>query len=279
MREPAARIAEEGICDLGKVAEAIPDKLFSNLLGYQRHSEPVAIREGLPLLKPHEIDETKHYACYRFKDYIEHPAVLRFMFDRQLYSIAKSYLGDSAHLASVVAWRTFANPIPSKTAQRFHRDTARGRSLALFVYLNDVGQENGPHAYVKQSHTFAAFARALSDINRLDDERRAEILYYSYALEDGNRYQLDDAIEDSVPHLVHTQLGKAGSGLLTEPRGIHRGNAVVSGYRMMLSMRWHPGPFRQGSGHLRDLLNPMIRNEEDRVIAAQIEAIYDETYG
>jgi hypothetical protein len=133
MREPATSIAEEGICDLGKVAEGIPDKLFSNLLGCQRHSEPVAIREGLPLLKPHEIDETKHYACYRFKDYIEHPAVLRFMFDRQLHSVAKSYLGDSAHLASVVAWRTFANPIPSKTAQRFQLMddfVARGMDLA-----------------------------------------------------------------------------------------------------------------------------------------------------
>ena len=40
----------------------------------------------------------------------------------------------------------------SEAAQLFHFDMDRIRFLKVFIYLTDVGTENGPHVYVRGSH-------------------------------------------------------------------------------------------------------------------------------
>jgi hypothetical protein len=252
------------------------------LPAYASHGEVPALKENLPLVNRNEINPAQHYACFRLKDYLDNPAILDLLFDRTLSRIAHDYLGERCHIAGITLWKSFANEARAVVAQRFHRDHARKKSLALFLYLNDVNDENGPHSYVRRSHRIDTFAKALaeSDAPGLDDERRAEILHRSY-IDDGYSYPLDDAIATYAPHLVHTTVGPAGSMLLTEPLGIHRGEPVRSGYRLMLSVRWHRGNAGSGiydQGSLYSLLSPRVDDERSTFIAADIQRLYDRIY-
>lgn len=281
----AAAVESEGVVDAP--AKMRPKALISEhdlapLPAYASHGEVPALRANLPLVKQDEINAAQHYACYRLKDYLDNPAILDLLFDQNLFQIARQYVGERFHLAGVRLWKSFATETRAEVAQRFHRDHAREKSLALFLHINDVTQENGPHSYVRGSHRIDTFAKALagSDAPGLDDDRRAEILHHSY-IDDGYSYPLDDAISTYAPHLVRTKIGPAGSMILTEPLGIHRGEPVRSGYRLMLSIRWHPespGLSVYDHGSLYSLLSPRVNDDTSNAIAGDIQCLYDRLY-
>jgi hypothetical protein len=280
----AATVEREGVCDA--VAALQPRSLisegdFASLGAYVSHSEIDALRANLSIVDQNEINPAQQYACYRLRDYLDNAEILDLLFHRDLHQIAAHYLGERFHVAAINLWKSFATGTQA-IAQRFHRDGAKRKSLALFVYVNDVDKENGPHSYVRRSHKIDAFASELakSDVRGLDDDRRAEILHRSY-VDNGNSYPLDEAMATYAPHLVHTKIGPAGSLLLTEPRGLHRGDLVRSGYRLMFSMRWHlgnPGLGVYDKGSLYSVLSPRVNDDASNAIAADIQRLYDRIY-
>jgi hypothetical protein len=281
----AATIERDGLFDAPaefQPRSVISERDLAALPAYACHSEVPALAANLPLLKQHEISPTQHYACFRLKDYLDNAAMLDLLFDRNLFQIARCYLGERFHIAAVILWKSFSTGTRAEAAQQFHRDHKRKKSLALFLYLNDVYAENGPHSYVRGSHKFDTFAHALaqSDAPGLDDDRRAEILHHSY-IDDGYSYPLDEAMATYAPHLVHTKIGPAGGMLLTEPGGLHRGDPVRAGYRLMLSVRWHrsnPGFGAYDKGSLYSLLSSRVEDDTTNTIAADIQRLYDRTY-
>ena len=111
---------------------------------------------------------------------------------------------------------------------------ARKKIARLFLDVNDA---DGPDSYVQRSHKLDACADALakSDVEGVDDDRRAEILQRSY-VDNGNTYPLDEASAAYTPHLAHTQTDPAGSLLLSEQRGIDRGEPVRSDNQLTFSV-------------------------------------------
>lgn len=95
----------------------------------------------------------------------------------------------------------------------WHRDGEDPRYLIkLFVYLNDVSADNGAHAYVKGSHRVVNPGRFSK--TRFTDE---EIL----------------TTFGSEAQVVHA--GPAGTVILEDTRGYHRGLPVSSGERIMFA--------------------------------------------
>lgn len=92
----------------------------------------------------------------------------------------------------------------------WHRDRADRRQIKAIMYLSDVTEDLGPFQYIEGSH------------------RRAQILK-TLAVEgfEHNQTRFTDEQAESViakaPEKLHTLLGRAGTLVLVDTRGIHRG--------------------------------------------------------
>ena len=140
--------------------------------------------------------------------------------DPTLLQVAQGYLG-SEPVADVLSmwWHTNAHDKPdAEAAQYYHFDLDRIAWLKVFVYLTDVGPDNGPHSFVLGSHQPGAIPWSL--------------LRKGYArLEDGEveaMYGRERCLEMSAPR---------GSIIIEDTRGLHKGNAVRGAPRLILQLQ------------------------------------------
>jgi hypothetical protein len=137
----------------------------------------------------------------------------RIALDPRLLGLAGAYFGCKPTLDCILAWWSFSGNDAAQDAELFHRDNDSLRFLKLFVYLTDVGQENGPHVFVRGSHT----SRKLLARRRLTDE------------EVGAAF---------APQEVATMTGRAGDAFIEDTYGIHKGQLPMSGTRLLVQVRY-----------------------------------------
>lgn len=140
--------------------------------------------------------------------------------DPYLLTIAAHYLGTVPKLAEAYVRRNF--PSPYRTMNHYwHRDlNDRYQLLKGFVFLSDCSLDNGPHEFIRGSHT---------DYRRLN----------------GNRYFTDSEVDVEHPHGSATRLVsevKAGTVILEDTRGLHRARMPQKGYRDLGYMVFMPMP-------------------------------------
>jgi hypothetical protein len=84
---------------------------------------------------------------------VQLPEVQALMAHADLWATARAYLQAEPQLVLVSLWWSsdFQGPHSRYTGQVWHIDIDRFRFLNCFVYLSDVGPENGPHEYVSAS--------------------------------------------------------------------------------------------------------------------------------
>ncbi|MEC9092508.1 MAG: phytanoyl-CoA dioxygenase family protein [Planctomycetota bacterium] len=102
----------------------------------------------------------------------------------------------------------------------WHRDSARYRDLKFILYLTDVSTENGPFQYVRQSNNIS--------------ERTKLILKYGSGFA-GKRFndetaKIVESLEDNCE-----LTGKAGTLIIADTSGIHRGKPLTAGKRFALT--------------------------------------------
>lgn len=167
---------------------------------------PAAARfdETAPLARRYEVPEADLLAC---------TAVQALLGDESLLRLAQEYLGASPVHDLVAGWWSAPGAgSASQAAQLFHFDLDRPRFLKLFVYLSDVGPETGPHAYVRGTH------------RELPVEFRAD-----------RRYS-DEEVERRFKDEVVRIPGPRGTVFLADTRGLHKGEPVISGHRLIFQL-------------------------------------------
>ena len=143
-------------------------------------------------------------------------AVQRLLADRSVLAIAQAYLGGVPVQDLVAMWWTAASTRSSSAAaQQFHFDLDRLRFLKLFVYLTDVGPENGPHVYVRGSHR--SLPEPLRDDRRFSD---AEVLAH---------FDEDDIVSVT---------GQRGTIFLADTKGLHKGVNAAAGNRLVFQLEY-----------------------------------------
>ena len=152
---------------------------------------------------------------------VNNPDVQNLMADASILSVAQAYLG-SLPMADVTSmwWHTAYSDQPDEdAAQMFHFDMDRIRWLKLFIYLTDVGPGNGPHCFIEGSHRTGGIPSSLLSKRyaRLTDE------------EVSRHFQADRFVEFTAP---------AGTIILEDTRGLHKGKVVRSGDRLMLQLQF-----------------------------------------
>ncbi|BAZ47927.1 hypothetical protein NIES4103_05320 [Nostoc sp. NIES-4103] len=102
------------------------------------------------------------HAYYKLEDTVSIPHVLELANNTMILTIIEEIFGAKPTIAMIHIWwllsgfdaqansneRYFTHP------GEFHRDVDDWSEIKLFIYLTDVDEHSGPHAYIKKSHTW-----------------------------------------------------------------------------------------------------------------------------
>jgi hypothetical protein len=188
-------------------------------------------RENLRLFDPvNPISKT-----YRILegDIVNNIAMQQLMADPVFRAVAERYLNAAPVLSMVNLWwsPTFGEEPGGDAAQEFHFDFDPPPSwLLFFVYLTDVGPDNGPHVFVRGSHLAghpAAGPLLKRGYVRISDREIAAVFG-----------------RENVVELY----GKRGTVLAVDTRGFHKGSVLKAGSRLMAQLTFSLPPFSGAHG-------------------------------
>jgi len=191
---------------------------------------------------------------YHPSDLLDQPDVQDLLADPSLLALAQDYLGCEP-IADVLSmwWHTdFHDQPDSKAAQFFHFDMDRFQWLKVFVYLTDVGPDNGPHAFVRGSHRTGAIPRHILERGyvRITDEEVAA------------NYPAKDIMTFTAPR---------GSIIVEDTRGLHKGVHVRDGARLILQLQFSNLLF--GTNYPRAMMSK-VSSQRMKLMLERAPAIY-----
>jgi ectoine hydroxylase-related dioxygenase (phytanoyl-CoA dioxygenase family) len=155
----------------------------------------------------------------RSEDLLADESVQGLIADWSLLTVAQDYLRTAPVIDIVTMWwhTAFRDTPDARAAQFFHFDMDRPRWLKFFFYLTDVGPDNGPHCFIRGSHRTGG----ISD----------ELLSHGYARLD------DDAVARHYATSDHIRFtGPKGTIIAEDTRGLHKGQHVVHGDRLVFQL-------------------------------------------
>lgn len=162
------------------------------------------------------------------QDVAECPNVLALSAQRPILNLVRSYLDIEPILMQTNCW--WSTPVgkvhygPDASAQLFHQDNEFLSFVKVFIYLNDVSIDNGPHRLVSGSHL---------DFQDLFPNRN----------DPSDRLSEDQVAERVDPRRVRALAGKAGTVIAVDTTAFHAGSPVRSGYRAMLQFEYASSPY------------------------------------
>ncbi len=158
---------------------------------------------------------------YQPSDLLNQMDIQDLMADLSLVALIQDYL-ECEPLADVLSmwWHTAYKDHPdSMAAQFFHFDMDRFKWLKVFVYLTDVGPDNGPHAFVRGSHLVGSIPQSI--------------------LERGYVRLTDDEVAANFPPKdIITFAAPRGTIIIEDTRGLHKGVHVRDGARLILQLQF-----------------------------------------
>lgn len=219
--EVVRELRENGIAVVS-IADLLPPEIFEELRAYaeKRWADP-AVKEragqrgdvmvnGKPRSKEYflvELWEGEHVLD------LAHP-FLRFSVHDSILQIVNAYLGTFSKFRGWALQATVpvAEGERRYASQEWHRDPEDRRLVKTFLYLSDVGPENGPFIYLPRTQEGGKWRHLFPQ----DPPRGSKVK------------------EEGLPmNEVRTCLGKAGTFILADTSGIHRGGYATEGKRLM----------------------------------------------
>lgn len=151
---------------------------------------------------------------------LANPDVQALMADQSLLALAEMYLDARPRFDVLSMWwhTSFHTQPDSEAAQFYHFDLDRLKWLKVFIYLTDVGPQNGPHSFIEGSHAQKGIPQHFLDrgyVRLSDDEVKGHY---------GSRKE----IQFAAPR---------GTIIVEDTRGLHKGSAVSGNSRLILQLQ------------------------------------------
>lgn len=163
---------------------------------------------------------------YKTSDLLANPDVQNLLSDPSLLTLAEAYLGKAPKVDVLSMWWHFHfhDQPDSNAAQLYHFDLDRPRWLKVFIYLTDVGPDNGPHSFIQGSHRPGTIP---------DD-----ILKRGYV-------RLSDTEVTSIigEHQEKVFTAPRGSIIVEDTIGLHKGGVVQGSGRLILQLQFSSSLF------------------------------------
>ena len=166
-------------------------------------------------------DHQNIWWIYDYKDLLKIDIVQHIITSEYLLKIAEDYLGCNPILQNVLFWASYPGDVDS--TQMFHQDYDDVKFLKVFIYLNDVDENNGPHSYVKKS---------LQNIDLIKTKNNKL----------SERYQ-DKDVEKHFKNNIININGTTGSMIFEDTHGLHKGTNVKEGRRFVLQLVYGASTF------------------------------------
>lgn len=206
-----ADLRADGIHMLGNLLDPAQCAEVYDFFSHKKVRDPYRpeVAKFLPLSQ--ERPENAHIAHHDAEDILAAPYLLDIANDPRILDVVGRFLGCKPTIGYLSTWWSYPTPLGPQQAENYHRDVDDWRFVKLFIYITDVGPENGPHKYVVQTSS----QPDLTEIRRFTDEEVAQ----TYG--EGN---------------IRTMTSKAGEGFLEDTYGIHKGQPVAKGTRLLFQV-------------------------------------------
>jgi hypothetical protein len=203
----------DDVCDrLVRYATSAPSEMCPTDSQPNQKSSPGIYRRGAPQAIRYE---------FKPSDLLRNPDIQQLLADLSFAELAQDYLGSRPVVDVLSMWwvTAFSDRPDSRAAQYFHFDMDRPKWLKFFIYLTDVESKNGPHIFVRGSQRTGAIPYSIlrKGYARLsDDEIRSAFG------------------EDAITCFVAPR----GTVIVEDTRGLHKGDHVSEGDRLMLQIQY-----------------------------------------
>ena len=235
-----------------KTLEKIKDQIESdglyiqdNFLRAEEIHEVKKLIEGYDFklrLTDNEKYSSTNYRNFTSKFDPQNPKTILYEFDRnylinqkiiqkillkdELIDISEKYFGSKAFFdhISLSITTNFNKTADSNAAQMYHFDLDRPKWLKFLTYVNDVDLSNGPHCYIKKTHKNYAIP---------------------YKMRSKGYVRFSDNDEDllAIKKNEIKICGKAGTSIIEDTKGFHKGEVVKNGYRILLNIQINSSMF------------------------------------
>ncbi len=157
---------------------------------------------------------------------INQKIIQEILLKNEIYDIGRKYFGAEPLLDHVsLSISTNFNKDPDgEAAQLYHFDLDRPKWLKFLTYVNDVDFSNGPHCFIKKTHKNNAIP---------------------FSLRSRGYVRIDDQNEN-IKNLMKNEIkikGKAGTTIIEDTKGFHKGSVVKKGYRILLNIQINSSMF------------------------------------
>jgi len=173
-------------------------------------------------------------------DISDAPHAIEIVTSNDALALAADYLGTRPTLALLSAWWT---TIPDRLLddQIFHRDVPDVKFCKMFVYLSDVGEDDGPHEFVMGSHRLEHIEKRLREAGVPESTVKADAEYMFTT----PRFDLTPKVAKYLQQDVRTIVGAAGSAFFEDTYAMHRGKPPAPGRnRLILQALYSISPDR-----------------------------------
>ena len=204
--------------DLDKIRQ-----FLNHQLGYYR-SENLAGSER----KLTKLDSKNPAAVafhYQSSNLLESIEIQNLLINYEILEFVQTYLGSLPIIDLVECWWSFPTSKPDKeVAQMWHFDMDRPKWVKVFFFLEDCNVNNGPHCFIKGSHkdNILPFNIRKKGYSRIED-RTIEKLFKR------ENEKIFTANKKTI--------------LFEDTRGLHKGQRVESGKRLMLQFQYSSSLF------------------------------------
>ena len=222
LRQPALHISDHEIIAWRNAVRRNGVHVVENFLPEARCALLRAEVDSLMTKRPEAVQVDAHGADHRVFLGLTPPGALGEMYSNiRLAVCAAAFLGADVINLATLAGRLTAVPDNLGSGGGWHRDSFTNQFKAI-IYLSDVGKDNGPFQYIRGSHRLSAMIR----------DRRSAALGVAQSRV-GND-EIKKLIEKNADRLI-TLMGSAGTLILADTTGLHRGMPIAAGTRHALT--------------------------------------------
>lgn len=219
------------------IKNAIKDEKINEIIKFTNTLKGKYVSENYKSEYP-EIVDFKNIKATKFlysaNDSIENRTIQEIILDEKILEISSNYLNCIPIIDNIqLYWSFSANKADKEAAQYWHFDMDRPRWIKIFLYLTDCNELNGPHKFIEKTHLMSlGIKRNLRKKGyvRLEDQEIEK--YYSAGQ-------------------IKTFTAKKGSILFEDTSGLHKGQNVVQGSRLILIFQYSSSLFGSHSPKIK----------------------------
>ena len=242
---PTNPLWAEGLITIGSLATRLDvPGIFAQLTNCHLYSLDEAGRPTQPengfLLS--ERPSSVKLAGFKSDDLFRCTGLLKLACDHAIVEAVSSCIGCTPTISRLHAYYAFPSQ-PDKAMTPYRRDLEDFNCITLFVYLTEVGPEDGPHQFIPYTHRIESLHQYLRSTGKKAD---LQSLFVKNSRNLATA-ELERIFEDEIV----TVTGPAGFAFLEDTYGLHREIRPSRGARLVFSCLYTGLPLRFADQDLR----------------------------